>query len=284
MQDSKASVERVLYNNPNTSTFPFHFVRRHHSRQLAKTLRKFEHKIQTEPLSDFVTALNAVLVWVGARTASLPAWNYCDEAGIARFIDDLNAISLDVPKYLGPVAEVTILHRPQVYRSGDGIEQGLVTRVENPRVRYTTDPPVRDDEIGRELDMYHPNVDNFANACDSYIHFAFSIWEVGSDALLYAEAWCEELLTEEQLQEFLVHGEKRVSMWNVAMEKLGLSYRFYGSLDWNRTELPDHHAEKTIRLYGTEFIGAEKREYRGVAKVLTTKKMRALLRYVSGAA
>jgi hypothetical protein len=286
MQHSKAMVERDLYNNSKISTFPFDFVRESmHTANLERILRNFEFEEQSEPLSNFVTAINSVLVWTGARTASLPAWNYCDEDSISDFIKYLNKTSSEVPAHNGPVPEVIILHRPQVYRSGDGIEQGLVTRLNNPRVRFTTDPPVGDDEIGRELDMYPPNADNFAWASDC-THTAFSIWEIGSEALLYAEAWCEDLLSPTQLEEFLASCEKRIRMWNAAMEKLGLSYRFYGTMDWNRSELCYHKAEMTKRLFGREFIGADKRGegYRGVSPKVQSIQPRAFIRSVTAAA
>jgi hypothetical protein len=279
--------ERELYGNHKAPTFPFDFVREGgYTSNLERILHKFEHEEQSEPLSNFVTAINSVLVWVGARTASLPAWNYCDEDGISDFIKYLNKISTEFPKCLGTIPEIVILKRPQVYRSGDGIEQGLVTRRNNPRVRFTTSPPVGDDEIGRELDMYPPNTDNFVRSCDC-THIAFSIWEVGSEALLYAEAWSEELLSPAQTREFLRHCEKRLRMWNAAMEKLGLTFRFYGTMDWNRSELCYHEAAITKRLFGREFVGADKRgeEYRGVGiKVLPLNKPGVLVRSITAAA
>ena len=116
--------------------------------------------------------------------------------------------------------------------------------------------PVEDDEIGRELDMYPPNCDFFVGGYELG-ETAFSIWEVGTEALLYAEAWSVDLLTPDQLQEFLVHCEKRVNLWNAAMEKLGLKYRFYGTMDWKRSDLPDHSAVKTKKFYGKEYLGAK---------------------------
>jgi len=214
-----------------------------------------------EPQSNFVTALNTVLVWAGARTASLPGWNYCDETCIVEIIELLNGVSRQIPCHLGPVSDVVILKRPQLYRSGDGIEQGLITRLKNPRVRFTLEPPVGDEEIGCELDMYPPNTANFAATSDWSSHSAFSIWEVGSEALLYAEAWSESFLTPSQKQAFLSHCEKRVDLWNWTMKELGLPYRFYGTMDWKRSEVPLHQAVETKRLfYGKEYLGAE---YRG---------------------
>jgi hypothetical protein len=230
--------ERKLHNNLSSLAFPFAFVRQSlHTRRLAAILYTFEHEEQSEPLSNFVTAINTILVWVGARTASLPAWNYCDEEGISKFIKYLNQISTEIPKNLGPPVDVIILQRPQVYRSGDGIEQRLITRCNNPRVRFTTERPVCDEELGRELDIYPPNADNFASSNDC-MPSVFSIWEVGSDALLYAEAWSEKLLSATQLGEFHLHCEKRLRLWNAAMENLGLSYRFYGTMESKRVVHP----------------------------------------------
>ena len=106
--------------------------------------------------------------------------------------------------------------------------------------------------------MYHRNADLFA-AGHKLRDTTFSIWEVGSDVLLYAEAWCEDLLSQSQLREFLAHCQKRLALWNSAMEKLGLTYRFYGTMDWRRSEVPWHDAEKTKRICGKEFLGVDTR-------------------------
>jgi hypothetical protein len=119
--------ERELYNNLNSPAFPFAFVRQNHTRRLAAILCKFEEQLELKPLSNFVTAINTILVWAGARPASLPDWNYCNEEGIAKFIKYLNQISTEIPKNLGPPVDVIILQRPQVYRSGDVIGQRLIT-------------------------------------------------------------------------------------------------------------------------------------------------------------
>jgi hypothetical protein len=88
---------------------------------------------------------------------------------------------------------------------------------------------------------------------------AFSIWEVGTEALLYAEAWSKDFLSPSQLQEFIEHCEKRVSLWNSAMENMGLTYRFYGTMDWSRCETPFHEAKKTKEFCGKEFLGVDRR-------------------------
>jgi hypothetical protein len=91
--------------------------------------------------------------------------------------------SQQVPVWAGTIDELVIVHRPQIYRSEDGIQQELITRRNCPHVRRTIDPSVGDDEIGRELDMYHPNVDFFVKE-DKLTKSVFSIWEAGSDSLL----------------------------------------------------------------------------------------------------
>jgi hypothetical protein len=250
--------ERELYNSRHYKPFPFEFVSSSFAQSLAPILRKLEQEDVCEPHANFVTALNTILVWSGARTATLPSWNYCDQARLVEFVNYLNTLSRQVPAWAGTIDELIILHRPQIYRSGDGIQQELITRQNCKRVRLTTDPPVGDDEIGRELDMYYPNADNFAAGYDLG-ETAFSIWEVGSDALLYAEAWSEDFLAPMQIREFIVHCEKRISLWNSAMEKLGLVYRFYGTMDWKRSEIPFHEAVKTKRFCGKEFLGVDSR-------------------------
>ena len=110
----------------------------------------------------------------------------------------MNKLSQKVPAWVGKIDEVIVVRRPQMFRSGKIILQEMVTRQNCDRVRWTTEPPVGDDEIGRELDMYHRNADLFAaghKLCDT----TFSIWEVGSDVLLYAEASCEDLLSQSQI-------------------------------------------------------------------------------------
>ena len=220
--------EQELYNNPSAVPFPFRSIRYEHQSSIAEALQNFELKDTITPHATFVAALNSVLVWAGARTATLPAWSYmANEADIVNFLSRLNESS----KYLPQVKQIMVLNRSQVYRSGDGIEQGLIVCEHNPRVRFSTDRPVRDDEIGRELDMYPPNCDFFVGGYEMG-ETAFSIWEVGTEALLYAEAWSDDLLTPEQVQEFLVYCEKRVNIWNAVIEKLGFKYCFYKTIDW----------------------------------------------------
>ena len=250
--------ERELYNDRHAKVFPYDFVSSSFAQPLGTILRQLEQDDVLEPHANFVTALNTILVWSGARTATLPSWNYCDTNRVLELVNYLNGLSRKVPPWAGTIEELVILHRPQIYRTGDGIQQELITRRNCPRVRLTTEPPVGDDEIGRELDMYYPNADHFAAGYELG-ETAFSVWEVGSDALLYAEAWSEDFLSPMQLQEFLVHCEKRISLWNSAMEKLGLTYRFYGTMDWRRSEIPFHEAVKTKRFCGKEFLGVDSR-------------------------
>ena len=158
------------------------------------------------------------VVWTGARTASLPQWDYCEKARVDTFIRYLNKESRRIQKHRCHVQELFVLYRSHIYSSGEVVEQGTVVRCKNPRVRPTSDPPINDAEIGRELDMYPLNADQFAS--EHELGDSFTIWEVGSDSLLYAERWSRNLLSHTQLQVFLVHCEKRVALWNEAMEKL----------------------------------------------------------------
>ena len=246
--------ERELYNNRHAKQFPFEYISSRWGSLLAAKLQKIEQNDKLEPHANFVTALNILLVWSCARTATLPSWEYCDTDVVLDIINHLSKWSKEIPSKVASVDEVIIVHRPQIYRSGDGIQQELITRRNCTRVRVTTEPPVGDEEIGRELDMYYPNADHFASGCELG-DTAFSIWEAGSDVLLYAEAWSEDFLSPTELQKFLVHCEKRLWLWNSAMEKLGLTYRFYGTMDWKRSEIPWHEAEKTKRICGKEFLG-----------------------------
>jgi hypothetical protein len=254
--------ERELYNNHQWKPFPFESITSNFAQSLAITLHKLEDEDICEPHADFVSALNTILVWSGARTATLPSWDYCHEGRVIEFVDYLNKLSRQIPARAGTIDKLIIVRRPQIYESGDEVQQKLITRQNCTRVRLSTDPPVGDDEIGRELDMYHPNVDLFATGHELG-ESAFSIWEAGSDSLLYAEAWSKDFLSPLQQQEFLLHCKKRLSLWNSAMEKLGLTYRFYGTFDWKRSEIPFHEAMKTKQFCGSEFLGIDcrRKEY-----------------------
>ena len=256
--------ERELYGNHSAKKFPFETVRSYCGAQLATKLSTIEREDKYEPHMQFVTALNCVLVWTHARTATLPTWEAPNIREAKELVDLLSKWSLQLA-WTGQIDEVIIVPRRQVYRSGGETEQGLIARRNCPRVRLDPEPPVRDDELGRELDMYPRNADQFAKGLLE-AETAFSIWEAGSDALLYAEGWSEDLLSPSEMQEFIVHCEKRVALWNSAMENLGLSYRFYGTMDWKRSEVPWHEAVNTKKLCGKEFLGVDRRE-RGVFDV-----------------
>ena len=249
--------ERELYSNKSAADFPFKLVSPEVRLKLSKFLRKFDTEDTSEPHANFVTTLNSTLVWTGARTASLPQWNYCEKARVDAFIRYLNKVSRRIQKRHSHVQELLVLNRSHIYSSGGVVEQGTVVRCKNPRVRPTSDPPINDAEIGRELDMYPLNADQFA--AEQELGDAFTIWEAGSEALLYAERWSRDLLSHTQLQEFLVHCQKRVALWNAAMEKLGLPYRFYGTMDWKRSEIPWDEAANTISLFGKPYLGASRR-------------------------
>jgi hypothetical protein len=108
--------------------------------------------------------------------------------------------------------------------------------------------------------MYPRNAEHFAaGLLEGETGTAFSIWEAGSDVLLYAERWSEALLSQLEVQEFIVHCEKRVALWNSSMESLGLPYRVYGTMDWKHSEVPWHEAVNTKRLFGKEYIGIDRR-------------------------
>lgn len=248
--------DRDLHDTFQPRSFPFEFARQKIGSSLAASLRQLELEAPPAPHSNFGTAINVVLVWCGARTASLPAWNYCDMSRVVEFIDNLNKISTQVSTKM--IEDVVILERPQVYRNGERSQQELIARKNSHRILWRADGPIGDDQIGRELDMFDLNVDLFAGG---YImgKEGFSIWEVATETLLYAEAWREDCMSPAQLKEFIVHCERMVSVWNSSMEKLGLPYRFYGSLDWGRREVAWSEAVRTKRLCGKEFIGCDSR-------------------------
>lgn len=258
--------EREFHDAFSVRPFPFDFVRQKFGSSLAASLRQLELEGPQMPHSNFETALNVILVWCGARTASLPAWTYCDMPRVVEFVDGLNKLSSQVPTKM--IDEVVILERPQVYCDGEEVRQALIARKNSSRVRWRADSPVGDDQIGRELDMYDLNVQLFAGG---FImgQDGFSIWEVGSESLLYVEAWREDFMSPAQLQDFLMHCERMVSGWNSAMEKLGLVYRFYGSMDCGRLVVPWHEAVRTKTLCGKEFLGCDSRanEYGGRVNV-----------------
>jgi hypothetical protein len=229
-------------------------VQKHHAGDLAARLRDFEY--DCEPHGTFVTALNCLLVWTGARPATLPAWKYCNRDSVHDFIANLNAVSQKLRQPCPP--EIIIYERPQVYRSREITVQRLVTLRGKPGISFDPKSLVEDDQIGRELGMYPPNTRLFAEGHD-LSQMAFSVWEAGVDALVYAEAWDEHLLTDAQCQEFLRRCQDIVQLWNETMKSLGLEYRFYGTMDWRRREIPFHEATNTLRFFGKTHIGADSR-------------------------
>ena len=227
--------ERELYNNMNAEPFPFDAA----SSVCSQYLKTILHKIQNDdrqhnqhPPDTFVTAINAILVWTGARTASLPTWDNCDKTTVENFIKDLNYFSRQISANVGHhVDELCLLYRYQTYRDGCKIRQAFIVRHNCPRVRWTGYPPIGDEEIGRELDMYPLNAAHFAiNSGGWTPSEVFSVMEVDTKALLYAEVVYPDYLNPQQKEEFRVHCEKRIKLWNSAMENLDLSYRFYGTL------------------------------------------------------
>jgi hypothetical protein len=251
--------ERVLYNNHDAPTFPYEVICSTFSQNLTESLRTLEREDISEPRAGFAAALNIVLVWCGARTATLPSWVCLDPARVYEFIDSINKISVRCPVHCGLIDEVYVLKRYETYKTGEGIKHGLVVRRHSPRVRFDTSVPITDEDIGRELDMFHLNAYYFANGYDVY-HSVFSIWEAGSHALVYAEIWNPDLFDQVQMGEFLVHCEKRVNLWNSSMGQLGLGYRFYGSFERFSRDSPWEHTDVTASFYGKPYFGIKHRD------------------------
>lgn len=242
------------------------------SAALASYLGIIEQEDTTDTRANFVTALNAVLVWSGARTATLPSWDYCDPSCVIEFVINLNRLCQHLPASVGTFEELIILPRLQIYRTGLVVNQEIIARRNCPGVRMTKYPPIRDDEVGRELDMYPPNVDYFVSTFD-IAENAFSVWEAGADVLLFAEVFSPENLSPPQLQYFLQHCEETISRWNSAMERMGLVYRVYGTMDWCRSDVPFEQAEKTMQYFGKAFIGTDRRVNEYSAHVLNKNKL-----------
>jgi hypothetical protein len=132
--------EKELDDNQNPHLFPFEYVRSKLGTSISKMLLEFEH--EGEANQNYATALNTVLVWAGARNASLPSWIYCDEQRIREFMNHLNQISQQIPSNLRSIPDVTIVKRLQRYLSGKIGQLGLITRMDNPRIRILLDSPV----------------------------------------------------------------------------------------------------------------------------------------------
>jgi hypothetical protein len=247
--------QNLVNNNYNSTHFPFEFVSSEFGRALGRLLGQFEEGDMIEPRVEFAAALNTVLVWSGAATATLPSWEYFKTDNFMKLINILNKWSRQVPPSAGTIEEIVIIHRPQIYRSGNVIDQGMIARRNCERVRVTTEPPVGDGEIGLELDMYPANVEYF-ETLNGPNESGFSIWEAGSHVLLYAEVFSVGWLLElGKLREFLEVCEERVSSWNRTMEKLGLVYRVYGTMDWHLRSEEGYKADNTLALFGKRFVG-----------------------------
>jgi hypothetical protein len=226
-------------------------LQKYHAADIALLLRQFEN--DRKPHATFLTALNCLLVWAGARPATLPAWKDGNEHNVYSFIACLNAISDQLP-HPRP-AEIIVYERPQMYRSGGITQQRLITLRGHPDISFYPELHVEDDQIGRELGMYPPNTLLFAKGQE----MTFSVWEAGLDALVYAERWDEHRLTDAECQEFLQRCQNSVDLWNETMKSLGLEYQFYGTMDWGRPDIPFDLATKTLRLFGKTHLGADSR-------------------------
>jgi hypothetical protein len=63
-------------NDYNSTQFPFEFISSEFGEELSVLLGKIEDDDIKEPHAVLVVALNTVLVWSRARTATLPSWQY----------------------------------------------------------------------------------------------------------------------------------------------------------------------------------------------------------------
>lgn len=273
-ETTPATVPTTRSHTPRNTTLSIcEFLPSTLSEALARSLHIIEQQDTTDSRANFVTALNAVLVWSGARTATFPTWEYCDPSCVIEFITNINQLCQQhLPASAGKIDELIILPRPQIYRDGSVVQQEFIIRRNCPRVRITRDPPVSDSEIGRELDMYPGNADNFA-AADDLAPNAFSIWEVDADILLFAEVWWPDRLSLCQRRGFLRHCQKTVSRWSSAMERMSLVYRVYGTMDRCGSEVPFAKAKKTMQYFGKAFIGTDCRAKEYSAHVNKNNKL-----------
>jgi hypothetical protein len=219
-------------------------------------LQKLESAEPPVPHTNFSTAINTILVWAGARKASLPANDY-NEYCLKYLINLLNKVSPRIQSS----GKVTILSRQQVHPNGIVTNLPIITFRDTNRVHHNADSLICDQEVGLELNMYPPNVD-----CFSKFGFkqppgssTFSIWEVGSEALVYTEVWWEVYLSPAQLEEFLLFCERKVDEWNRRMATSGFPFRFYGTMDWKLSDFKSHQAKETKRYFGREYIGVGRR-------------------------
>jgi hypothetical protein len=133
----------------DTNQFPFQIVRSSFGSQLAATLSRIEREDKSGPRLQFATALNCVLVWTRARMAALPACERLNEQKTKQLVE-LSQWSGHI-SCTKPIDEVIIVPRQQIYRSGEVVVHELIARRNCPRVRFEPEPPIRDDELGREL-------------------------------------------------------------------------------------------------------------------------------------
>jgi hypothetical protein len=246
--------------------FPFKFARSHFAGTLSADLRKLEEHDTKEPHAEFAAGLNAILIWIRARTVTLPSWEYfknygseegSEKRGILELLNKLNIMSQQFPRRAGMIEKVAIMERPQIWRCGRRVKQTFIARRNCPRVQLTT---VGDREIGLELDMYPPNIKYF-ETLEGASQMGFSIYEAGSNASMFAEVCSMEVLSLSEVKKFGNVCKERVSRWNRAMKKLGLIYRFYGIMNWSVVEahLDTNKVELTRRWFGNEFVGTRDR-------------------------
>jgi len=142
--------------------------------------------------------------------------------------------------------------------------QALVVRCHSPRIvcpsNSTSAEPTTDYEIGRELGMYEANARYFQDGMDVE-NIGFSILEAESHVLLFSEVWNPNALTPAQLQEYIsTYCERKIDLWNLAMERLGLRYRFYGNFLKFRCDVRDQRAQDVTALYYSKaFFGVKQR-------------------------
>jgi hypothetical protein len=177
-------------------------------------------------------------------------------AQILELISFFNRIGQQLPKSDGSIEQLVILQRRQRHRDGTIVPQRIIVHQNNRRVRFMLWPPVDDAEIGRDLDMYPPNADYFACRLHDFGYMTFSIWEACNHALFYAETWNENFLSDQECAQFLCYCKEKVKLWNTAMEKLGLVYRFYGTME---TNVAGKEVRMTEKYFGRTGVGCHTR-------------------------
>src|SRR5271170_968408 len=114
--------ERELYGNRDAKQFPFVTVRSHYGSQLAAKLSSIEREDKFEPHTQFVTALNCLLVWTQVRTATLPTWDLPIQREAKELVDFFSKWSRQL-SWTVQIDEVIIVPRRQRYRSGGVTDQ-----------------------------------------------------------------------------------------------------------------------------------------------------------------